>query len=493
MLFRTASVATTAALSLLLLPHSTTGNEYMSSPRTRNWYAYEEGSDVATPSVSGVPLTEYCFHCLNHKAADEICGIGSIQSYDDWIDFNGDPIPWHSQAVFTEGQTLTVKSTLTSNLRGHMDLFVCADVSSCTQEDFEANPCEFVQDLLYGAPKDETYPERGYYDVSQTDFEFEYRLPMGVIGEQVMMQWRYVTANRCTPPGNFYEDLGLAARGWIGGNHATCIYPLDPTGALGTNKPEQFWNCAEITIVSSTDPPTLPPASTPPTPASTPAPVEITAPTAPTSTPCCTNDFKTCSATLDDRCHASQENCEGPCDKWWLPNGALTGCTARYKTCSSDSECCSPGKCINNIQCLEPQSTLTAPSTPTPTPAPVPPTPTPPPTTYNGIAPTSDLLSSSTCMSSYDALLEMDTLVYEVDNSPYTLFVLAEGAGSEGSVFSEGQGYGVLASAIAIASLNGGENRDNAMERFEGYFNGWKMCINSLPVSSCQSTKYCGG
>lgn len=39
-------------------------------------------------------------------------------------------------------------------------------------------------------------------DVSgAVEHKFIYKLPMGVHGKKVMMQWRYVTANSCIPPG----------------------------------------------------------------------------------------------------------------------------------------------------------------------------------------------------------------------------------------------------------------------------------------------------
>jgi hypothetical protein len=94
-----------------------------------------------------------------------------------------------------------------------------------------------------------------------------------------MMQWRYVTANSCIPKGYLDESLGLGERGWLRSpgmavrkpitlNYYVvsfvsqrftiliqqCADPLDPTGARTTGNPEQFWNCAEITIVPSDTP-----------------------------------------------------------------------------------------------------------------------------------------------------------------------------------------------------------------------------------------------
>jgi len=370
--------------SLFVLP-KVYGHGYLSSPRSRNWVAHQDGSDSWLGTGDpGTPPAEYCYHCLNNKAANEICGSGNANNYDEWLDLDGNPIPWNSQATYTEGDIITIKSSLTTNHGGHMDVFICPNGNDSTQECLEANPLEYV-DSLHLAPRDDKYPWRGYYS-SAYDFEMRYKLPMGVTGDEVMMQWRYVTGNSCMPPGycchnaDDYFDKYQNVSSWKRANTALCSYPLDPTGATGTGKPEQFWNCAEITINAkntqpSTPSPTISPVSQP----STAAP--ISAPTTP-STPCCTIDFKNCSPTVVGWCSQSQENCEGPCNKWWLPNGAVSGCTARWESCATDSDCCSPGVCDDGT-CLEPTD---SPNTPNPNPpnTPNPNTPNPNPT----IAPT---------------------------------------------------------------------------------------------------------
>ena len=87
------------------------------------------------------------------------------------------------------------------------------------------------------------------------------------------MQWRYVTANSCIPEG--YRDSPIAdilrQKKWVSQWNMGDCAPLNDTGAVGmTNgkhNPEQFWNCAEITIRSDGSPPTQPtPTAIPPTP-----------------------------------------------------------------------------------------------------------------------------------------------------------------------------------------------------------------------------------
>jgi len=395
-------------LLALFSPHTLiNGHGYMYSPRSRNWVAQEDGADSGTTGGSGTPKKEYCYHCLNRKAADDICGLGNAGNYDDWLDINGDPIPWNSQVTYIEGEIITVKSFLSTNHGGHMDLFVCSDGASSTQECLEANPLEYI-DSTHGAPRDVKHGGRGYYSSAGEDFEMKFKLPMGVTGDNVMMQWRYVTGNNCMSPGycchnsDDYFDMYQNVSSWQRGNPALCTYPLDPTGTTGTGKPELFWNCAEITIIPSNGQPTtlspVPPVTAKP---KSPSPIWQSPTTYPVSTPTTASP---------------------------VPHNT------RYLSCTENS------------------------------------------------------------ISSISAFSHMDDLTYVVSTDPYTLSILSEGgaAGSGGSVVSEGQGYGILTSAIAFASLDTSDpNRDYLMNKIYGYFNGWKkMCINSS-TSPCQSPEYC--
>ena len=91
------------------------GHGHMITPRSRNFFAYEAGSDDPTNSPPGLPPREYCSHCLNAKLATETCGRGSAQSYDQWLDTFGNPMPWIPQATYVEGQEILVSIQLTTN------------------------------------------------------------------------------------------------------------------------------------------------------------------------------------------------------------------------------------------------------------------------------------------------------------------------------------------------------------------------------------------
>ena len=372
-------------------------------------------------------------------------------------------------------------------------------------------------------------------------------------------------ANSCSPPGyaEYFSSNGLPGSYWTSGlglctrpcyEDQTCSSPFNDDGERSATMPEQFFNCAEIEIRPAT--PTVSPRPTKSPTTSSPTKSQKPTPSTPQGTGCCTIDFKNCSPTVEGWCSESESNCVGPCDKFWLSNGAVDGCNARYESCSSDYDCCSPGLCIdgkcgldgdssggptnptpsstpaptssvnfgegccswgsgtceqpNNDWCHAMQSQcegscsgvwiVLAPTTASPTASPETATPTfsksptKAPTTKSPSYVFEGNKCSTNVLPTIDALNEMDAITYTVSTNPYTLSVQAEGgAAGSGDVVSEGQAYGMLAAALALADTDANDPLYfDALNKFYGYYNGWKrMCENSLPNSSCQATKYC--
>ncbi len=177
------------------------GHGYLSSPRSRVFYAHQEGVEG---SVAGVPKREWFHRSILRKAANQVCGTTPTQNYDDYRDSTGRPMPWIPQGVYSEGQEIDIEVHLTQSHWGHIELYACPDGNASTQECLIRNPLTMVKDLTYGGPRDSTYPQRGYVGIPEGGngtLRFRYRLPRGVKGNQVMLQWRYVTANSCLPPG----------------------------------------------------------------------------------------------------------------------------------------------------------------------------------------------------------------------------------------------------------------------------------------------------
>ena len=136
-------------------------------------------------------------------------------------------MPWRSQnglasgyeENYVEGGAITIQSYLDTHHNGHMEARVCvvSGANSCTTPaDFAGNELVFELDLALGGhppmPKDLKYPERGMYAGGQggsiKEFAFRYKLPMGIYGENVLFQWKYITANSVSPVfGSFDADF----------------------------------------------------------------------------------------------------------------------------------------------------------------------------------------------------------------------------------------------------------------------------------------------
>jgi hypothetical protein len=84
----------------------------MMSPRSRNYVA---GQDGTWGEEAGVLPRESCPHCLNQKAAEDLCGVGNAGSYDANLDSTGVPMPWTSQETLQVGQEFNVISHLDTN------------------------------------------------------------------------------------------------------------------------------------------------------------------------------------------------------------------------------------------------------------------------------------------------------------------------------------------------------------------------------------------
>ena len=147
---------------------------------------------------------------------------------------------------------------------GHFEFYACAITAgqSPSKACFQANPLEFVEDLLYGSPKDVNYPYRAYMappaisSPKNNMFSYRMKLPGNVVGNLVLIQWWWLSGNSCDYAG--YEQYTWPASwGNMDPNLSKCIAPAY-SGA------EQFWNCAEVKIADISQPTT------------TPAPVKLT-------------------------------------------------------------------------------------------------------------------------------------------------------------------------------------------------------------------------
>jgi hypothetical protein len=381
------------------------GHGMMTSPRSRNWLATPEEKGVNSPEV-GKPPAEYCEHCLNmNDPTRGSCGSANgSHDYNDWLDSTGQAMPFTPQEEYVEGDVITVSSYMATHHNGHIEIRYCdlgASGGIFTPDCFDGNYLTFVEDagvyagkfidpvlkvdLFQKMPVDENYPERGYLSGGQNEgtgytFVMKFQLPIGLVGEEILLQWKYITANSCSPEGypQYFAANNLPDSYWTPGLHnkmcatqcyldGDCISAFNEDGARSGYEPytpEQFFNCGEVKILPADPNSSTTTVATTTGSSTTSTSSNGTTTTTAVGTGCCTIDFKSCSPTVQGYCSESESNCVGPCDKWWLPNGAVVGCTARFETCANSSECCSPGVCVDGY-CSDPSDTTTSTSSST--------------------------------------------------------------------------------------------------------------------------------
>jgi len=401
-------ISSAIALKVATLIGNAHGHGYMYEPLSRNYFANLYG--LSWGSKPDFPPSEYCHHCLNTKGPGSVCGASEQGiNYDDWLDILGQPMSWNNNCnVYKEGDVITISSYLVSHHTGHMEARACPMGRASTQECFDNNVLEFVEDLNYGMLKDDNYPERGYYygddQFSNNEFSMRFKLPEGLYGDEVLFQWWYVTANSCYPPG--YVDY-YATNSQFPKFYNTVTQECTPdqyTESFFTGDwPERFVNCAEVRIVpadfegdiitncgssdnnnsgnNNNNSGPLVPTSTPVLSTQPPVPiVEIPNIAPPVSDEdeseedishnndivseggCCSNDYRTCSSFCQE---GGRDQCESSAcvNMNWLDNGPLPSsetCAARWEACTDTGTagCCDGLVCKGSNpywkQCLAP-------------------------------------------------------------------------------------------------------------------------------------------
>mmetsp|Transcript_40066 Transcript_40066/g.58562 ORF Transcript_40066/g.58562 Transcript_40066/m.58562 type:complete len:216 (+) Transcript_40066:1004-1651(+) len=166
------------------------------------------------------------------------------------------------QEYYTEGQDVIFDVILTAHHKGHFVYKACPiDPQQIpSQSCFDEYPLIFIEDMLYGAPADLSYPHRAYlapssvagavYESSSDPpslygmkFSHKFRLPQGLKGNLVLIQWHYFTSNSCIYPG--YDTYGFPEH-W---NNINIVPECASIPEDGNGPPEQFWNCGEFWLI----------------------------------------------------------------------------------------------------------------------------------------------------------------------------------------------------------------------------------------------------
>jgi hypothetical protein len=189
------------------------------------------------------------------------CGKVENRNYDRPKNALGGDLAPNIQACYAQGDVIKLDVILTAHHMGYFSYKACAikagEVPS--QACFDRNPLTFVEDVLYGSRPDPNYPHRAYIPRADAPFiqkdgrqgykfSHRFRLPQGLSGDLVLIQWHYVTANSCLAdngyrnykfPQGFEPNLALA----------TCT-SISPSGGLATSSsPEQVSSIEQYILV----------------------------------------------------------------------------------------------------------------------------------------------------------------------------------------------------------------------------------------------------
>ena len=122
-------------------------------------------------------------------------------------------MPFSLEGSYEEGEIITVESWMDTHHNGHVELRLCNlgndGTNGFTPDCFDGNTLEFVEDVVvfdqFGnekdwpkMPADEDHPERGYLSGGQSEgskhtFVMRFRIPYGIVGERILLQWKYIT------------------------------------------------------------------------------------------------------------------------------------------------------------------------------------------------------------------------------------------------------------------------------------------------------------
>ena len=91
-----------------------------------NLFAWYEGKSGNPTDVAGVPLYQTTPQGMNRNT--NVCGKDQDPpgiDYDNWIDTQGNLMPWISQATYDPGEVVHIKTTLTAHHNGHLTVNAC--------------------------------------------------------------------------------------------------------------------------------------------------------------------------------------------------------------------------------------------------------------------------------------------------------------------------------------------------------------------------------
>jgi len=309
-------------------------------PTSRNQIAHEKGLEDCehclnagtTATVLSKDIANSHNWMLNYPPGEnEIVRHGLCGGENNEYMFGGSKYEEPGQLpIFSDHVDITIK--ITAHHAGWFEFRLCnADVHGLpiTQECLNEHLLERDPSDPSPSPIDVAYPGK-YYTIPKCDpnsgiQKMRYKLPQGLKRDRCVLQWWWVSANSCH--GGGYENVSFpdTYSNCIGDGGVVGWRPRENSQCrAGYGYPEEFWNCADISIASSgTESPTLTNSPTTSIATNTPTNIATTSPTMSNSN-CSTvvPDGVDCSS--NSNCCPSGKACYRK-NQWWA--GCLSTCT----------------------------------------------------------------------------------------------------------------------------------------------------------------------
>ncbi len=142
---------------------------------------------------------------------------------------------------YVRGQRLTLRVKITAPHGGRFSFGVCPVTNDAQERKTVTQKCFDSNRLLNAA---DGTPYWWFGKRGTGEYTMDFKLPPGVTCKRCVLQWHYETGNSCTIPGTPQQHVMSPG-----------MVPCDKSGTM-----EEFWNCADISIVEG------PGGGTPPTP-----------------------------------------------------------------------------------------------------------------------------------------------------------------------------------------------------------------------------------
>jgi len=257
------------ALSILV---GVNGHGFMSNPKARNVISRTD---------------HYCPHCFNGGGTGNVAAnsngvwpaveteetskrhglCGDPAGQDDHMvggkSYNGNTV-----GTYTSGGTIDIDVGVTAHHNGHFEFYLCnkddlVDPSGpITQDCLNKHPLKRTEGFPSTNPIDPKYPTRYYLD-PKCSLSTEFFADAAVTGwkvptmrfdlpdiecEHCVLQFYWVTANSCLPPG-YAEYSFPTTHSECSGDGGSSGWWAPHLGPCTSSYPEEFWNCADIKLV----------------------------------------------------------------------------------------------------------------------------------------------------------------------------------------------------------------------------------------------------